>query len=116
VLEVVKEEELLDNANRQGSYALKRLSEFAEQNAIVGDVRGKGLMIGVELVEDKESKKPAAKKASEVILRSWKRGVAVVTCGASTIRLSPPLTIQRELLDTALDIVEDTISEVAKEP
>jgi len=115
VLEVVKEEKLLDNANKQGSYALKRLSEFAERSVVVGDVRGKGLMIGVELVEDKENKKPAVKTASEVILRSWKRGVAVVTCGASTIRLSPPLTIQREMLDAALDIVEDTINEVAKE-
>jgi 4-aminobutyrate aminotransferase len=115
VLEIVKEEKLLDNANKQGFYALKRLSEFAERSAVVGDVRGKGLMIGVELVEDKENKKPAVKKAYEVILRSWKRGVAVVTCGASTIRLSPPLTIQREMLDAALDIVEDTINEVAKE-
>jgi 4-aminobutyrate aminotransferase len=115
VLEVVKEEKLLDNANKQGSYALKRLSEFAERSAVVGDVRGKGLMIGVELVEDKENKKPAIQKAYEVILRSWKRGVAVVTCGASTIRLSPPLTIQREMLDAALNIVEDTINEVAKE-
>ena len=50
-----------------------------------------------------------------MITRSWKRGVAVVTCGASTIRVAPPLTIQREMLDTALDIVEDTIDEVAKE-
>ena len=72
-------------------------------------------MIGVELVEDKESKKPAAEKAREVMLRSWKRGVAVVTCGASTLRLSPPLTMQREMLDAALDIVEDTISEVSAE-
>ena len=115
VIDVIKEEKLLDNANKQGAYALKRLSEFGEGSEIVGDVRGKGLMIGVELVEDKESKKPASQKAAEVIRRSWKRGVAVVTCGASTLRLSPPLTIQREMLDAALDIVEDTVSEVAKE-
>jgi 4-aminobutyrate aminotransferase len=115
VLEVIKEEKLLENANKQGAYALKRLGELKERSKIVGDVRGKGLMIGVELVEDKESKKPAAQKAAQVIIRSWKRGVAIVTCGASTIRIVPPLTIQREMLDTALDIVEDTIEEVAKE-
>ena len=115
VLEVIREEKLLDNANKQGAYVLKRLSEFGECNDIVGDVRGKGLMIGVELVEDKESKKPAAQKAAEVMTRSWKRGVAVVTCGVSTLRLSPPLTIQREMLDAALEIVEDAISEVSKE-
>jgi 4-aminobutyrate aminotransferase len=111
----VKEEKLLDNANRQGAYVLKRLGEFAERSEIIGDVRGKGLMIGVELVEDKDSKKPAAKKASDVIMRCWRRGVAVVTCGASTLRLSPPLTIQRDMLDAALDVVEDVVNEVSKE-
>jgi 4-aminobutyrate aminotransferase len=115
VLEIIKEENLLDNAAKQGAYALKRINELKERCALVGDVRGKGLMIGVELVEDAESKKPAAQKAAEVILRSWKRGVVAVTCGASTIRIVPPLTIQREMLDSALDIVEDTIEEVAKE-
>ena len=114
VIDVIREEKLLDNANKQGSYVLKRLTEFGEQNLIVGDVRGKGLMIGVELVEDKAGKKPAAEMAREVMVRSWKRGVAIVTCGVSTLRLAPPLTIQRELLDVALDIVEDVINEVAK--
>ena len=115
VIEVIKEEKLLENSNKQGVYALKRLGEFGQKNPIVGNVRGKGLMIGVELVEDKDSKKPASEKAHEVMIRSWKRGVAVVTCGVSTLRLSPPLTIKRETLEVALDIVEDTIKEVATE-
>ncbi len=115
VIDVIKDENLLENANKQGAYALKRLSELEARQDIVGDVRGKGLMIGIELVEDKETKKPAAQKAAQVITRAWKRGVAVVTCGASTIRIAPPLTIQREMIDAALDIVEDTIDEVAKE-
>jgi 4-aminobutyrate aminotransferase len=115
VIDVIKEEKLLENANKQGVYAMKRLNEFGRENPLVGDVRGKGLMIGVELVEDEESKKPAAEKAREVILRSWKRGVALLTCGVSTLRLSPPLTIQRETLDAALDIVEDAINQVAAE-
>lgn len=115
VLEVIKEEKLLENANKQGAYALKRLGELQERCEIVGDVRGKGLMIGVELVEDKESKKPAVQKAVQVITRAWKRGVAIVTCGASTLRIAPPLTIQREMFDAALDIVEDVVDEVAKE-
>lgn len=114
VLDIIKEQHLLDNANKQGAYAMKRLEELKESNSIVGDVRGKGLMIGVELVEDKETKKPSHQKAAEVMVRSWKRGVAVVTCGVSTIRIVPPLTIQTEMLAAALDIVEDTINEVAK--
>jgi 4-aminobutyrate aminotransferase len=72
-------------------------------------------MIGIELVEDKDSKKPAAQKAVQVMTRAWKRGVAIVTCGASTLRIVPPLTVQREMLDAALDIVEDAIGEVVKE-
>lgn len=115
VLETIKTQQLLDNANKQGAYAMKRLEEFKAKSEIVGDVRGKGLMIGVELVEDKETKKPASHKAAQVILRSWKRGVVVVSCGASTLRIVPPLTIQSDLLDAALSIVEDTINEVAKE-
>jgi len=94
---------------------MKRLEDLKENNGIIGDVRGKGLMIGVELVEDKETKKAAPQKAAEVMLRSWKRGVAIVTCGVSTLRIVPPLTIQTSMLETALDIVEDTLNEVAKE-
>ncbi len=114
VLDIIKSEGLLENANKQGTYALKRLTEFKERSAIVGDVRGKGLMVGVELVEDKETKKPAPQKAHEVIQRSWKRGVAIITCGVSTLRIAPPLTINRETMDVALDIVQDVILEVEK--
>lgn len=114
VIETIKDERLLDNAKKQGAYALKRLAELKERSKIVGDVRGRGLMIGVELVEDKDSKKPAAKRAVQVITRAWKRGVAIVTCGVSTIRIMPPLTIKSDMLDIALEIVEDTIDEVAK--
>lgn len=115
VINVMKEEKLLASANKQGTHVLKRLRELKEQCDLVGDVRGKGLMIGLELVEDKESKKPAAQKAAQVIIRAWKRGVLLVTCGVSTLRIAPPLTIHREELDTALDIVDDIIKEVAKE-
>jgi 4-aminobutyrate aminotransferase len=115
VLDVIKDEKLLDNAAKQGDHLMERLEEFGQTSSIIGDVRGRGLMVGVELVEDKETRKPAPTKASEVMLRSWKRGVAVVTCGVSTLRIVPPLTIQTDLLDSALDILEDTVNEVAKE-
>jgi 4-aminobutyrate aminotransferase len=114
VIDTIKDQQLLDNANKQGTYAMKRLEELKEKCRIVGDVRGMGLMIGIELVEDKDSKKHAPQKASEVMLHSWKRGVAVVTCGVSTIRIVPPLTIQTDMLAAAMDIVEDTIIEVSK--
>lgn len=115
VIEVIKEEKLLENATKQGAYIMKRLEELKEQSEIVGDVRGKGLMIGLEIVENKESKKPASGKVTEIMMRAWKRGVAVITCGASTIRIAPPLVITRELVDSALDIIEDAVKEVEKE-
>ena len=115
VLEEMKEKKLLENATKQGEHAMKRLNEFAEKSAIVGEVRGKGLMIGLELVEDKQTREPAGEMAYEAMLHAWRQGVAVVTCGISTLRIVPPLTIQTDLLDSALDIIENAILEVEKE-
>jgi 4-aminobutyrate aminotransferase len=115
VIDAIKEEKLLENATKQGAYIMKRLEEFKEHSEIVGDVRGKGLMIGMEIVEDKESKKAAPQKVTEIMTRSWKRGISVISCGASTIRVAPPMIITRELVDSALDIIEDVTREVEKE-
>ena len=115
VIDVIKEEGLLEKAAKQGAYIMKRLEELKARSEIVGDVRGKGLLIGLEIVEDKKSKKPAPEKVKEIMMRSWKRGVAVITCGTSTIRIAPPLVIARDLVDSALDIIEDTVKEVEKE-
>ena len=115
VLDVIKNERLMENAVKQGNYIMKRLNEVKETSEILGDVRGKGLMIGAEIVENKKTKASAPKKAEEIIMRSWKRGVAVITCGKSTIRIAPPLTITKDLVDSALDILIDTMTEVEKE-
>jgi 4-aminobutyrate aminotransferase len=115
VIDIIKEEGLLENAEKQGNYILKWLEDLKQEREIVGDVRGKGLMIGAEFVEDKESKKSGVDQAKEVMLRCWRRGVATITCGVSTLRLIPPLTITRELVDTSLEIIEDVIKEVDKE-
>jgi 4-aminobutyrate aminotransferase len=115
VLEVIKEEKLLENAEKQGHYIMKWLQDAKEENEIVGDIRGKGLMIGVEFVENKQTKTPGTDQAREVMMKCWRRGIAVVTCGVSTMRLMPPLTITRELVDTTLTILGDAIKEVNKQ-
>jgi 4-aminobutyrate aminotransferase len=115
VIDVIKSEKLLDNATQQGAHVMKRMKEVMEDSEIIGDVRGKGLMIGVEIVENKKGKKPASDKANEIMMRSWKRGVAIITCGKSTLRIVPPLVITRDLVDSALDIITSTIKEVEKE-
>jgi len=114
VIDIIKEERLLENATRQGEYIMKRFREAQETLELIGDVRGKGLMIGVELVRDRKTKEPAVEERDEVMRRSWKKGVAVIGCGASTLRIAPPLTITRDLVDTALDIIIDSIKEVSR--
>ncbi|KPV62084.1 MAG: Glutamate-1-semialdehyde 2,1-aminomutase [Candidatus Bathyarchaeota archaeon BA2] len=115
VINVIKEERLLENAEKQGNYITKRLQDLKEECEIVGDVRGKGLMIGAEIVEDKETKSPGVDKVREIMMRCWKRGISIITCGASTLRIAPPLVITRELVDAGLEIMEDVIKEVEKE-
>ena len=112
VIEIIKEENLLENATKIGEYTIKRFKEMQEKMEIIGDVRGKGLMIGVELVRNKETKEPAVKELSETLIRCFKRGIAVIGAGKSTIRIAPPLTITRELMDKAIDIIEEVLTEV----
>jgi len=114
VIEVIKEEGLLENATKQGIYVLKQLKTLKDECEIVGDVRGMGLMIGAEIVKDKKSKKPGVDEAKEIMMRCWKRGIAIITCGVSTLRIAPPLNITRELVDASLEIIEDVIRDVEK--
>jgi len=114
VINVIRDEHLLENATRQGAYVMKRFKEMQEKYSIIGDVRGKGLMIGVEMVKDPKTKVPAKEEANEIMSKCWRRGVALITCGLSTLRVVPPLTITRDLLDPALEIIQGAIKEVSK--
>jgi len=114
VINIIRDEHLLENATKQGTYVMKRLRELQEKYSIIGDVRGKGLMIGVEMVKDPKTKAPGKEEANEIMKKCWRRGVALITCGVSTIRIVPPLTIKRDLLDSAFEIIQGAIKEVAK--
>ncbi len=114
-IRVIEEERLLERATRLGEKILKRFNELKEEIEIIGDVRGKGLMIGVEIVKDKKTKRPGVEEAKEIMMRSWRRGVAIITAGISTLRIAPPLIIPEEYLERGLSIVEDVIREVATE-
>ncbi len=115
VIEIIEEENLLENAAKLGDYIVKRFNELKEDHPIIGDVRGKGLMIGIEFIKDVKTKEPAKKEATEIMMRSWRKGVAVVTCGISTLRIMPPLTITKELIDAGLEVIIKNIIEVEKE-
>jgi 4-aminobutyrate aminotransferase len=112
VLSFIEENNLLENARKQGQYMMKVFNEWKEKYEIVGDVRGKGLMIGIELVTDKKSKEYGVKQVHAVLEKTWKKGVLLISCGRSTLRIVPPLTITRPLVDEALAVIEDAIKQV----
>jgi 4-aminobutyrate aminotransferase len=114
VIEIIKEEGLLENANRQGTYLVKRLRELQEKYPMIGDVRGKGLMVGAEIVKDPETKEPATKEIRDMMDKCFKRGLAIIASGNSTMRFAPPLIITSELLDAGVDIFESVVKDVAK--
>jgi 4-aminobutyrate aminotransferase len=113
VIDVIKEEKLLENATRQGTYLMKRLKEMQQKYQVIGDVRGKGLMIGVELVKDQETKQPAAEEALDVMNKCFKRGLAIITAGKNMMRFAPPLIITHETIDAGLEVFESAVKEVA---
>jgi len=116
VISIIRDEHLMENATKQGDYMLKRLKEIQEKYPIIGDVRGKGLMIGAEIVKDPKTKEPGRQEVHDIMMKSFRRGLAVITSGSSTIRIAPPLIITRELVDAGLDILEGSIKEVSKSP
>jgi 4-aminobutyrate aminotransferase len=113
VIDVIREERLLENAAKQGAHLLTRLKEMQRKYPIIGDVRGKGLMAGAEIVKDPETKQPNPEMVEEIMMKCFKRGLAIITAGKSTMRFVPPLIITRELLDSGLDVFEGVVKEVA---
>jgi 4-aminobutyrate aminotransferase len=112
VLDVIKSESLMENAIVLGEYLKNRLNEMKDTHTMIGDVRGKGLMVGIELVKDKDTKEYASKETEKVMMRCFQKGVALVNCGISVIRLMPPLTITRDLVDASLEVFEKSLCEV----
>ncbi len=104
------EESLIDNAAKMGDYLLGGLRELTNKHRIIGDVRGKGLMIGVELVKDRATKEPHPDALLQAEIECFNRGVIIQGCGVSTIRLSPPLVIDREQCDFVLKTLDQVFS------
>ena len=113
-LDVIEREDLLRNSESVGSYMLARLSNWPEKHPLVGDVRGRGLMLAVELVADKQTKQPAPRERDRVIELAFERGVLLLGCGPSTIRIAPPLITTKEQADVALDVLEESLALAAK--
>ncbi len=108
VLRVIETEKLLANAEEQGRYLKGELLRLQERYALIGDVRGLGLMVGIELIEDSR-KTPAREKRNRMLEEAFKRGLLLLAAGESSIRIAPPLIITREQIDAGLSIIEDCL-------
>jgi 4-aminobutyrate aminotransferase len=97
------------NADDVGRYFRRRLRELMERHAFIGEVRGKGMMIGMELVKDRESKAPAKELCNAVVTRAFHNGLLLLSCGVSTVRFMPPLLATREHADEAVALVEASL-------
>lgn len=109
-LELV-EREYADNAAKVGAYFMMRLGELQQRHACIGDVRGKGLMIGMELVEDRTTKVPATRLCDDVLTRALHNGLLLLSCGVSTVRFMPPLIINNAHVDEAIAILDRSLTE-----
>ena len=108
------EEKYIANAARMGEYILARLANWPEKHPIVGDVRGLGLMVAVELVKSQQTREPHLEARKKVVYRAFEKGVLLLGCGESAVRFMPPLIVERDQIDHALEVLERCISEAER--
>ncbi|MCY0094796.1 (R)-1-hydroxy-2-aminoethylphosphonate ammonia-lyase [Hoeflea ulvae] len=108
-IQIIEDEGLVERSAELGAYALNRLRAFAPKSPFVGDVRGRGLMFGVEIVDDRETRAEGRDRAERIYYRCLEAGLSFKISAGCVLTLSPPLTIARQDLDRALDIVETAI-------
>ncbi len=114
VLKIIEEEKLLENCNKVGAYMLGRLQGMVEKYEVCGDARGKGLVIGLEFVKDKQTKEPAGDLCKEICDKLVANGVVCGRVGwyGSVVRIAPPLVITMEQAEQSLDVLERVLGEV----
>jgi 4-aminobutyrate aminotransferase len=111
----ILEREGIANAARVGEFILERVRGWKQSHPSVGDVRGRGLMIGIEIVKDKATREPAVELRNRVETLAFERGLIVLGCGETSLRLSPPLIVSKEEATVALDILEEVLTLAEKE-
>ena len=111
-IECLEEENLLANAERMGHYAMNRLCDMMQQHKLIGAVRGLGLLMGIELVKDRQTKEPATEEAERVMYGTLSRGLSFKVTMGNIITLTPPLTITEQEMDKALNILDECLKEI----
>jgi 4-aminobutyrate aminotransferase len=113
-VKVIEEEGLVENARTVGAYLKERLTELMGRHEMIGDVRGKGLLIGVEFVRNRETKEPAPKETAKITYRAFEKGLAVYYVGvhSNVLEVTPPLPLTRAEADEGVDKLEAAITDV----
>ena len=109
----IVEQELLPNVNKMGERLIAGARRLAEKHGTIGDVRGRGLMVGVEFVKSRETREPAPEIPHDLVERAFKKGLLLLGCGKSSLRLAPPLVVDEYDVDTALRIIDECLSEMS---
>ena len=113
-LDVIEGEDLKANATEVGNHMLSRMTDWPSKHKLVGDVRGRGLMVGVEIVKDKKTKEYGAEERDRIVELAFERGILFLGCGPSTVRISPALVVTKDEADAAIDVLDECISIVEK--
>ena len=113
-IQVIEEENLVENSEKMGTYMKKRLTEMQDNHPLIGDIRGLGLILGVELVKNQKTKEPAATETAKLCYQCWERGVIVTYVGthSNVIEITPPLVISEELAEQGLVRFEQALKDV----
>lgn len=114
-LDVIEKEGLLRNSHEVGDHMMKRMADWPKKHRLVGDVRGRGLMIGVEIVKDQNTREYGASERDRIVEQAFERGVLFLGCGPSTIRIAPALVVTKDEADVAMDALEESIAVVEGE-
>jgi 4-aminobutyrate aminotransferase len=109
-LRLIEEEGMMENATHMGNTMQHKVHSMMEHHPSIGDVRGKGLMIGVELVTDRVTKEPAQRVLEDLLHAAFERGLLLLACGVSTIRFMPALNISQEIVEEGLEIFDRALT------
>ncbi|HWQ68588.1 MAG TPA: aminotransferase class III-fold pyridoxal phosphate-dependent enzyme, partial [Patescibacteria group bacterium] len=113
-LEVILKEQLVANAKRVGAVMLKQLEAMKEKYPFIGDVRGRGLLLGIELVKDRQTKEPLPKSLTQTLFQSCLKRGLLAMCYSYNIRINPPLVITEQQALEGLSILDQAFAELNK--
>lgn len=109
-LDIIEKEGLMRNATEQGGYIQQKLRAMQHRCPWIGEIRGRGLMIGIELVRNQHTKERAEAERDDIVRDAFTRGLLLLSCGRNSIRISPPLNITRDEIDEGLNVLEGVLT------